>query len=326
MEKFLMIRHLSATLGLTLAALATGGAVQAQTFPAHEIQLIVPFPAGGGVDMTARRVAEGLTKVLGQPVIVENRPGANSLVGAEAVRNAAPDGYTLLMASSAFVTNVVVGDQQPYDPLVDFAPVTMVTNAPNILVAGTPTGLADVAGLTAKASEQPDYLRYASYGDRSAPDLAMQLFTAAAGVKLQHIPYGGGAPALTAVLSGETDVLFSSVLPVLSQLEAGALTPIAIASAERLEVLPDVPTFHEAGLDFEIGTWFGIVAPAGTPAETVATIDEAIRQVLATPEFTDAVTAEGSQVLGLDAAAFAARLAEEVAFWDAFEPAPAAAQ
>lgn len=321
-------RYFIPRVGLSLAAVicALTPSLAQDAFPSHEIQLIVPFPAGGGVDMTARRVAEGLTGILGQPVIVENRPGANSLVGAEVVRNAAPDGYTLLMASSAFVTNVVVGDQQPYDPLLDFAPVTMVTNAPNILVAGAATGLVDAAGLIGKATEQPDYLRYASYGDRSAPDLAMQLFMATAGVGLQHIPYGGGAPALTATLSGETDVLFSSVLPVLTQLEAGALTPIAIASAERLAVLPDVPTFHEAGLDFEIGTWFGIVAPAGTPAETVSVLDEAIRQVLATPDFTDAVTAEGSQVLGLDAAAFAARLAEEIAFWDAFDPAPAAAQ
>lgn len=308
---------------LVIASSAIPAAAQ-QAFPDHEIQLVVPFPAGGGVDITARRVAEGLSEVLGMPVIVENRPGAGSLVGAEYVRHASPDGYTLMMASSAFVTNVVIGDQKRYDPTKDFTPVTMVTNAPNILVSGEATGLTDVKGVVAKAKEKPDYLRYASYGDRSAPDLASQLFGQKASIKLQHIPYGGGTPALTAVLSGETDLLFSSVLPVLTQIKAGSLAPVAIASAQRIEALPNVPTFHEAGLDFEIGTWFGVVAPAGTPADVVAKLDEAIRKVASTPEFTKAAAAEGSQVLGLGSKDFSKRLQEEVTFWSNFKAAPAA--
>lgn len=321
-----MIRN-SFFAGLSCALVIVSSAIPAvgqQVFPDHEIQLVVPFPAGGGVDITARRVAEGLSKVLGKPVIVENRPGAGSLVGAEYVRHAAPDGYTLMMASSAFVTNVVIGDKKRYDPIADFTPVTMVTNAPNILVSGKATGLTDVKAVVAKAKEKSGYFRYASYGDRSAPDLASQLFEQASGIDLQHIPYGGGTPALTAVLSGETDLLFSSVLPVLSQIKAGSLATIAIASARRVEALPNVPTFHEAGLDFEIGTWFGVVAPARTPADVIAKLDEAIRKVAATPEFAKAVADEGSQVLGLGPQDFGKRLREEVTFWSNFKAAPAA--
>lgn len=226
----------------------------------------MPFAPGGGTDMIARVVGKKLGERLGQPVIVDNRPGASGIIGAETVARSAPDGYTLLMATTAISSNGSLYNTISYDLKKDFAPVSQLANAPAVLVVNPGLPVASLQELIRYARERPGQVNYASYGVGTAPHLVAELFQQSSGTQLYHVPYKGGGPAVLATLSGETRLLFPSLVPVMNHIRNGKLRALAVASDKRSPSLPEVPTFREAGMEFETGTWFGIVARGGTPA------------------------------------------------------------
>lgn len=289
----------SVALGLMSASLSITGS-HAQSYPDRPITLVVPFAAGGGTDILARKVADGISKSLGQPVVVENKPGAGSLIGVQYAAQQEPDGYTLLMMSSSFVTNVVLSDEKPYDPSADFVPVTMVSISPTALVVHPSVEAENLQEFIDLARSEPGLINYGTFGDRSQPHLSSVLFGAEAGLEMNAIPYNGGGPAVTAVVSGEVDMLMPTIMLVQPHVESGALRALAIASSERSPLAPDVPTFAEAGFPFEMGTWFGIAAPTGTDPEIVNKVAEATIEFLTTDEMRSEIEGEGSVLLALD--------------------------
>lgn len=286
------------------------------SYPNQPIRLVVPFAAGGGTDILARQVAQVMTDRIGQPVIVENRPGAGSLIGVTYVLNSEPDGYTLLMVSSSFVTNIVLGDEQPYDPRTALQPITAVSFAPTALVVNPGTVEAETLEAFIEAARaNPGHYTYGTFGDRSQPHLSSVLLASETGIDIEGIPYGGGGPAVTAVVSGEVDMLMPSAMLVKPQVDAGQLRPLALASPERSPLMPDVPTFNELGVDFEMGTWFGVAAPAGTDMAIVARLDTVLQEVLADPAIRDVIEGSGAQVMGHGPEAFDAYINQQVDTW-----------
>ncbi|OVZ57389.1 hypothetical protein CDO44_18495 [Pigmentiphaga sp. NML080357] len=288
---------LCAAVALACAAVPWASPSRAADYPAQPIRLIVPFAPGGGTDMIARVVGKKLGERLGQPVIVDNRPGASGIIGAEAVARSAPDGYTLLMATTAISSNGSLYDTISYDLKKDFAPVSQLANAPAVLVVNPGLQASSLQDLIRYARERPGQVNYASYGVGTAPHLVAELFQQSSGVKLYHVPYKGGGPAVLATLSGETKLLFPSLVPVMNHIRNGKLRPLAVASAKRAPGLPDVPTFREAGMEFETGTWFGIVARGGTPAPIVARLHKEIVALLGDAEVQKSIESEGAEVV-----------------------------
>ncbi|MDX3904791.1 MAG: tripartite tricarboxylate transporter substrate binding protein [Pigmentiphaga sp.] len=272
-------------------------AFAAQDYPTQPVRLIVPFAPGGGTDMIARVVGKKLGERLGQPVIVDNRPGASGIIGAEAVARSAPDGYTLLMATTAISSNGSLYSTISYDLKKDFAPVSQLANAPAVLVVNPGMPVSSLQQLIGYARERLGQVNYASYGVGTAPHLVAELFQQSSGVKLYHVPYKGGGPAVLATLSGETRLLFPSLVPVMTHIKNGKLRALAVAAGRRSPNLPEVPTFREAGMEFETGTWFGIVARGGTPAPIVARLHKEIVALLADPEVQKLIADEGAEVV-----------------------------
>ena len=304
----------SAVLGLAAASFISS-AVVAQDYPNRPITLVVPFAAGGGTDIQARKVADGISKALGQPVVVENKPGAGSLIGVQYAAQQKPDGYTLLMMSSSYVTNVVLGEGKPYDPAADFEPVTMVSISPTALVTHPSVKAETLKEFIDLAKSEPGLINYGTFGDRSQPHLSAVLFGAEAGLEMNAIPYNGGGPAVTAVVSGEVDMLMPTIMLVQPHVESGALRALAIASSVRSPLAPEVPTFAEAGFPFEMGTWFGIAAPAGTDPEIVKKVSDAAIGFLTTDDMRKEIESEGSVLLALDPAKTKAFIADEIERW-----------
>lgn len=301
----------------TAACVLTWNTVQAAAdYPTQTVRLVVPFAAGGRTDILARQVAQGLTERLGQPVVVENRPGAGSLVGVTYVLNSDNDGYTLLMVSSSFVTNIVLGDEQHYDPRTALQPITAVSISPTVLVVNPDTVTAEtLEDFVESARANPGHYTYGTFGDRSQPHLSSVMLASEAGIEIEGIPYGGGGPAVTAVVSGEVDMLMPTAMLVRPQIEAGQLRPLALASSERSGLLPDVPTFEEAMFPFEMGTWFGLAAPAGTDMEIVARLDAAMQEILGPGEVRDRLESEGSRVMALGPEGFTRFIEEQAEQW-----------
>ncbi|AZG10387.1 tripartite tricarboxylate transporter substrate binding protein [Pigmentiphaga sp. H8] len=279
------------------ATLSSAGAWAAQDYPNQPIRLIVPFAPGGGTDMIARVVGKKLGERLGQPVIVDNRPGASGIIGAEAVARSAPDGYTLLMATTAISSNGSLYNTISYDLKKDFAPVSQLANAPAVLVVNPGLPVSSLQELIRYARERPGQVNYASYGVGTAPHLVAELFQQSSGTKLYHVPYKGGGPAVLATLSGETRLLFPSLVPVMNHIRNGKLRALAVASDKRSPSLPEVPTFREAGMEFETGTWFGIVARGGTPAPIVARLHQEIVALLNDADVRKSISDEGAEVV-----------------------------
>ena len=304
-----------AGLALALATVALGTGASAQDFPDRPITLVVPFAAGGGTDILARKVADGMSKALGQPVVVENKPGAGSLIGVQYVAQQAPDGYTLLMMSSSFVTNPVLTGDAPYDPATAFEPVTMVSISPTVLVVNPSVSAQTLEEFIADAKANPGKYNYGTFGDRSQPHLSSVLFGSEAGIDMNAIPYNGGGPAVTATVSGEVDLLMPTIMLVRPHIESGALRALAVASAERSPMAPEIPTFAEAGFPFEMGTWFGIAAPAGTDPAIVEKLSKAATDYLKTDEMRADIEGSGSVLLALDPAATKDFVAKEIARW-----------
>ena len=294
---------------IVLASIAAAPA--AEDYPSRSVDLIVPFAAGGGTDVLGRILSEGLSKRLGQPFIVLNRPGANTNIGTLSAVHSRPDGYTLVMASIGLAANPSLYKALPFDPLNDLAPISLIANAPTILVVNTSLPVNSVADLIAYLKNRPNALAYASYGAGSGPHLAAELFQFTTGTKILHVPYAGGAPAAYAVVGNNVQMLFSSVLPVLGLIRSGSVKPIAIAANHRLALLPEVPTFLESGVSYQTGTWFGLLAPAKTPEAVISTLHKATLEVLRDEDTRAKIVAQGAEVVGNSPADFRAFIKEE---------------
>ncbi|MBO9356345.1 tripartite tricarboxylate transporter substrate binding protein [Bordetella petrii] len=283
-------------LALAGAALLAPAAVPAATaFPGHPVTLVVPFPPGGPTDAMARRLADGLKNQLGQTVVVENRGGAGGNIGAEYVASAKPDGYTILFGTSGpLAINVSLYKNQPYDPQKSFAPIVRIGHLPNILVVHPSVPVHNVQELIAYARQNPDRLSYASSGNGASSHLAGILFNQMAGTQILHVPYKGTGPALNDLLGGQVSMSFTDILTALPHVQAGTLRAIGLASAQRSDALPDLPTIAEQGLPgYDVSVFFGIVAPRGTPPDVVARLNQAFVATLADPGVRQALHKQG---------------------------------
>jgi tripartite-type tricarboxylate transporter receptor subunit TctC len=287
--------------------------VHAQEYPTRPVEIIVPFAAGGGTDLIARLMCEGLSQRLGQSFVAVNRPGANTNVGTLAAIHAKPDGHTLLMASIGLAANPSLYTKLGFDPQRDLAPIALIANVPTILVVANAVPADTLPSLIAYVKARPGELNYASYGVGSGPHLAAELFQSVTGTRIVHVPYGGGGPAALGVIGNTVQMLFSSVVPVLGMVRGGNVKAVAIAAEHRLALLPEVPTFKESGVDYLSGTWFGILAPAKTPAPVIAKLHAAIHDMLSDPVTRARLTEQGAEVADLGPAQFADFLREETA-------------
>lgn len=265
-----------------LAALASGTALaQSPDYPSRAVRIVVPLTAGGNLDIVARTVAEHIAKGLGQPVLVENRPGASSLVGTQFVAKAAPDGYTLLAIANTFATVPLVVADPGYDPLKDFAGVTLTCLVPQVLIANPAFPARSVKELISLARSEPGKISYASSGNGSTGHMAAELFSRQAGIRMLHVPYKGNSQALVDVIGGQVTLMFDQVSTSTPQIRAGKVRPLAVTSLKRSPLLPDVPTVDESGVaGYEDVTFNGLVAPAGTPHETLVRLNRAVAAAL----------------------------------------------
>jgi len=307
------------TAKLLIAATAlTAPLIHAQTaYPARPIHIVVPFTPGGSTDILARSIGLELTKAWGQPVIIDNIPGAGGSVGADKVAKALPDGYTLLMGHiGTLAVNPSLYPALPYDPVKSFAPVAWVARVPNVLVVNPQVKASSVKELVALAKAHPGQLNYGSGGNGSAANLATEYFKLQTGASIVHIPYRGTAPAVTDLMGGQIQVLFTGAPAVLGQIKNGQLRALAVSSPQRLAALPDLPTVAETGYkDFEADQWYGVVAPAGTPREIVAKLNAQINQSLGSPELKTRLTSEGAIATPTTPEAFGQLIAREIARW-----------
>ena len=276
-------RWQAALAALCLAAITTAAA--ADWLPSKPIRIVVPFAPGGQPDVVARTLAEPLGKALGQPVVVENRPGAGGNIAADFVAKSAPDGHTLLMGTNGpLALSVVIYKSVPFDPLRDFAPVTLVGTAPNLIAVQPSLGVATIGELVAMARAEPGKLNYASVGKGSISQLSMEMLNAMAGIRVEHIPYNGGAPAMAALLAGDVQVLSLNPTALLPQVQAGKARLLAQTGARRSSHLPEVPTVAESGYPgFEAGVWMAVVAPAKTPPEALARLNAELVRIIRDP-------------------------------------------
>jgi tripartite-type tricarboxylate transporter receptor subunit TctC len=284
-------------------------------FPNRPIRIVDAFPPGGPSDIVGRSISPRLSEVLGQPVVIDNRGGAAGVVGCDIVAKAAPDGYTLLLGPSGALTiQPSLSTKLPYDPQRDFEPVTQLTSGPQVIAVNPGVAAKSVAELIALAKAKPGQLNYASGGTGTANHLAAEVFKLAAGIDVVHVPYKGTGPALASVLSGETQMIVSSLLPTLPHLKSGKLRALAVTSTSRSAAVPDVPTAAESGLPkFETSSWHGILAPAKTPRAIVMRLHDDIVKVLNLPEVRERLTAQGLNVVGSTPQAFAAYIRSETA-------------
>jgi tripartite-type tricarboxylate transporter receptor subunit TctC len=304
-----MIQYLAA--GLAAAFLAQPAL--AQSYPSKPIRLIVPFAAGGGNDNIARLVGKRVSDSMGQPLVIDNRPGAGGVLGAELAAKSAPDGYTLFLGgvgSHALNPNLI--EKLPYDPIGDFAPVALLARAPLILVVHPSVPARDVAEFVAYARKNPGKLNFASNGNGTSAQLAAVMFDSMAGVDMVHVPYKGLAPALTDLLSGQVQLMFSSVVAILPHVRAGKLRALAVTGTKRMAALPELPTIAESGFPgYEASSWYGILAPAGTPREIVTKLNAELTKALQQPEVRTSLLAEGAEPAGGSPEQFAAYIRTE---------------
>ena len=284
--------------------------------PDRPVRVVVPFAAGGSTDVTARLVATALAERLGQPVVIENRPGAGGNVAAEHVARSAPDGYTLFMATSGIVAaNQALYRSLPFDALRDFAPITQVAFVPNLLVVNPGVPANTMAELVALARARPGQINYGSAGSGTSQHIAGALFAARANLELQHVPYRGGAPAVTDLVAGRIQMIFSPLVEVIAQVRANQLRPLAITTARRSALLPEIPTVAETVPGFEVALWNSLLAPAGTPPAAIARISEEAAAALRTPELRARLAEQGSEPVGSTPAEFAAFIRAEIPKW-----------
>jgi tripartite-type tricarboxylate transporter receptor subunit TctC len=302
--------HLAVLLVTIATATFTNvGRADAQTQPARQVRIVVPFPPGGTADILARVLGEQIAKTGGPTVLVENRPGGGTVIATELVARAAPDGNTVLLMANSFVINAAVRSSLPYDPLTSFEPLCLMVNTPQILVVNANAPYRTLADLVAAAKAKPGELNYATVGPATTQHIAGEMLMRAAGIKLTYVPYGGGAPAITALLGGHVMAVLANPSEVMEQVNAGKLRALAVASRERFNQLPNTPTIIEAGYpDFEATAWFGLVVPAKTPKDVIAQEIAMFRQALAAPDVQSKLTAQGYNTLGVCGDDFAAHI------------------
>ena len=289
----------------------------AQGYPSRAIRIVVPYPPGGTSDILARALAEKLTGAWAQPVIVDNKPGANGNVGADLVAKSPPDGYTLLLADmGALAISPSVYPTLPFDPARDFAPVTMVAYSPHILVVNPAVPANTAQELVALAKAKPGKLNFAVSGVGGAPHLAGVEFALRTGVKWEYIPYKGGSQAIADVAGGQADATLNGMLATYPLVKGGKLRILAVSSAQRMSAIPEVPTIAESGLPgFETGSWQGVVAPAGTPREVITRLNAEIARIVGTPEMRDNLARQGAEVRTNTPEEFGAFIRTEMARW-----------
>jgi tripartite-type tricarboxylate transporter receptor subunit TctC len=302
---------------LCAPAIAPLAADSIATFPSKPVRLVVPFTPGGSTDILARALGQKLSESWGQPVVIDNRPGAGGIIGMETVARAAPDGYTLVMGHvGTLAANPALYKTLPYDPVRDFAPVTLIAMVPNVLVVGPAMPARTVAEFIALAKAKPGKLDYGSGGNGSAAHLATEYFKLKAGVDLQHIPYKGTAPALADLLGGQIALMITGLPPVLAHAKSGKLRILGVASLQRLKQFPDIPTIAESGVPgFEATQWYGILAPAATPADVVAKLNREIVKALKDPAVAEKLASEGADPVGNSPEQFAAFIKSEIDLW-----------
>ena len=313
-----MTRFTRRGLHAAFAALLAVGAATAfaqAAWPAKTIRMVIPFPPGGPTDILGRIVAQHLAENLGQAVVVENKPGASGMIGADVVAKASPDGYTLLVNASIHVINPSLYKKPAYDAIRDFAPVSLIADVPLVLVAAPSQGLATVKDVIAAAKAKP--INFASSGNAAAPHLAGEAFKIATGVSMQHVPYKGSGPALTDVIGGQTHLMFDSMPSSIGHIRAGKLRAIAVTTATRASALPDVPTIAESGVPgYDISTWYGVWAPAATPKDIVARISGEIAKIVRLPQVRDRLSGLGATPVGNTPEEFAAYNQSELVKWE----------
>lgn len=287
----------------------------AQAWPARPIRLVVPFPPGGLIDNMARLVGSRLAQELGQPVVIDNKPGAGGNVGATEAARAPADGYTLLMASPALTISPAIYKNLPYQPS-QLAPVALLGRVPNVLLVNPASGIGKVQDLVGRAKAKPGQLNYASNGNGTSLHLSAELFKRRSETFITHVPYRGAAAAITALLSGEVDMMFDNLPSAIGQIQAGKLRALAVTTAQRSTALPDVPTLAEAGMEgFNVSAWFGVAAPAGLPAPVATRLADALQKVVQQPEVAAAMQRQGADPAFMDAASAAAALNADAAQW-----------
>ena len=304
-----------------LAGLALVGAVPsapAEDYPARPVRIIVGFGAGASADITARVLANRMSQIAGQQFVVENKPGAGSSLAAEFVARAPKDGYTLLLGTSANLTNAVITPNLSFDFVKDFAPITIATTLPVILAVHPSLGVNTVQELIALAKAKPGEILYASTGVGTAPHLASEMFNMRAGIKTVHVPYQGSPQAVTDLIAGRTGMMFSPATAVMAHIAAGTLKGLASAAAKRPGIAPTLPTMGEAGMpDFDTSIWFGVMAPAGTPRPVTDMLARIINQALATDEILASLKTQGFDALGGSPEDFARTIANDAVRWTA---------
>jgi len=308
--------------GLALSALPSAGAhaqqaSDADRYPVKPIRMIVPSAPGSGPDTMARAIGQQLTGALGQPVVVENRGGAGGSIGGEAAAKAAPDGYTLIMASAgSHAVNVGLYPKLGYDPLRDFAPVSLVSSAPNILIVHPSLPVKSVKDLIALARTKPGALSFASGGNGSTAHLSGELFKMLANVNMVHVPFKGAPGAVLAVMSGEVQLAFPNLPPALPQVRAGKLRALAVTTGKRFAAVPQLPTVAEAGVPgYEARAWFGVLAPTGTPRPIVTRLNAEIVKSVRAPEMRERLLADGAEAIGSTPEEFTAVMKTDIAKW-----------
>jgi len=301
--------------GLVLSAAHT--ATDAQSYPSRPIRFIVPYVPGGGADIVARVTAQKLTDAFGVPVVVDNRAGAGGNLGTALVARAAPDGYTLLMGNvGPIAINISLYKSLPYDPIRDLSPVSLLAVYPNVLVIHPSLPAKTVPELIAYAKARPGQVSYASAGSGSSTHLAAELFRSMAGIEMTHIPYKGGAQALVDVIGGQVQMYFSSVLGALPHIRGGRLRALAVTSARRTRVAPDLPTFAESGFSgYEANNWLGMLVPAGTPAPIVTRLNQEVVRIFQQPDVQEKLSAQGGDAEAGSPAQFAEYIRVEMKKW-----------
>jgi tripartite-type tricarboxylate transporter receptor subunit TctC len=302
---------------LCAAALIAGsGVVLAQEYPAKAIRVVVPFPPGGGTDLMARSIMQKLGEILGTTVVIDNRGGAGGSIGSELVAKSPADGYTVLIVSGAHAINPSIYPKLPYDSVRDFAPVTMFTSGPGLLVVHPSVPAKSVKEFVALAKSRPGQLNYASAGIGTPPHLAGELFKTMAGVNIVHVPYKGNGPAYTDLLGGHVSVMFPTIPTAIPHVRAGKLRALAVTTQKRTAITPELPTISESGVPgYDVSSWYGLLAPAGTPPAVVAKLQREIARVLRLPDVSEKLTSQGLDLVGNTPDEFAAIIKSEIVKW-----------
>jgi len=296
----------------------TAGMATAQTYPAKSIRIVVPFPPGGGTDLVARTVAQKMHETLGQSAIVDNRAGANGIIGADLVAKAPADGYTVLITIASHAINPTLYSKLPYDTLGDLAPVSLLAEYPFVITVHPSVPAKTIKELIAFAKSHPAALAYASSGNGSGPHLGMELFKSMAGIDMVHVPYKGAGQAMTDLVSGQVQVFLNNFLAGTSMIKAGKLRALAVTSRKRSPVAPELPTVAESGMpDYVVTGWYGLFVPAATPAPVVATLHAGAGKAIKSKEVSDRLSREAAEIVGSSPQQFGEFLKAEIAKWAA---------